>query len=530
MEHQVNFELNKWLKMAGIVKEDVDLHVFDFDDTLGVTTSPTLVAAVEYNGGDPDDPESYVPVKDLLSRVGSVVKGVKLPPEADVKSSGLKGDRVKSEDELNDSQAIVLDTEQYRDWKEKYIPSGDHVRLVINPNIDRQIRDAGRKMKQAGKTGEIHVADFSPSSTIGSSVKPIKQMLKTLAKAEAAGDETAVVTARKGATDLDALGGGKVPATNAADISAFVSGETGARPDEVLGAADFNPTDPASAKRDLIIKLASKPGIENIFFYDDDPENARRVAQICDDAPELTGKELDIYNYEFAKGAKPTKPTFSCTIGEGKMKKKITESQLRKGIRSLIREVEINSDDAAPEWDLYDYENDSADLGDAEFYAKYDDEWDELEASDRVWRNPSDTPDAWQTEEEYLEDLPESRIRSVLRKIVRETYQGAKSKPTKQAWGKPTPSEKKVEKKRDREAGKKATGDLEEAETRDYKGQEYKSSAGSISALKKHGWSVEKAVKAGDFDWADDPYAAAQAALIVGRGETTRSASHKRKD
>jgi hypothetical protein len=403
---------SRWLKLAGILseqkaepKKSKDLHVFDFDDTLGVTTSPTLVAAVEYNGGDPEDPDSYIPIKDLKSRVGSIVKGLKTPKQADVDSPGLSGDEVRSNDELDDSQAIVLDTEQYRDWKEKYIPSGDHVRLVINPNIGKDIRRAGQKMFQQGKTGEIHVADFSPSSTIGTSVMPIKQMLSVLAQAESSGDDTAVVTARKGKTDLDALGGGKIPATNASDIEDFVSKEAGVAPDVVYGAADFSPTDPASGKRDLIIQLASDEDIENIHFYDDDPENAKRVAQMCTDAPELAGKELDIYNYEFAKGANPSKPTFQCTIGESKSRK-LTERRIRKIVRSVLAEQ-------------------------------------------------------CSTREQ----------------------------------------------------------DLEEAETRSYKGKEYTASKGSVSALKKHGWSLKKAVEAGDFDWADDPYAAAKAAYIVGKGK-----------
>lgn len=57
--------------------------------------------------------------------------------------------------------------------------------------------------------------------------------------------------------------------------------------------------------------------------------------------------------------------------------------------------------------------------------------------------------------------------------------------------------------------------------SRSRKGSSYHASAGSIEALKKHGGSVEKAVKAGAFDWADDPYAAAQAAHIVLTGRTT---------
>ena len=336
----MNEIINRWCELAGLIKEQraigpkpkKDLHVFDFDDTLGVTTSSTLVAAVEYNGGDPDDPTSYIPIKDLKGRVGGIVKGLKTPAQADISSPGISGDVVRSNDELDNAEAIVLDTAQYRDWKEKYIPSGNHKRLVINPNIEKDIMSVGRDMFSKGITGEIHVADFSPSSTIGTDVKPINQMLNLLAKVSADGDETAVVTARKGKTDLDALGGGKIPATNASDIENFVSQEVGSSPDTVIGAADFNPSDPAAAKRDLITKLHSDQ-VDNIHFYDDDPENARRVAQICTGAEGMEGTELDIYNYEFAKGEYPAKPTFSCVVGESK-KIKIT----RKALRQIIAE------------------------------------------------------------------------------------------------------------------------------------------------------------------------------------------------
>jgi len=336
--------IRRWCELAGVLEEqstpgakrsENDLHVFDFDDTLGVTTSPTIVAAVQYNGGDPNDISSYEPVKNLKTRVSAKVKGLKTPEQSSVNSPGLSGNVVRSNDELDDAEAVVLDTEQYRDWKEKYIPSGDHVRLVINPNIGADIRRAGEDMSRAGKTGEIHVADFSPSSTIGTNVKPINQMLDLLSKANASGDETAVVTARKGETDLDTLGGGKIPATNASDISDFVEKETGTTPDIVLGAADFNPSDPASAKRDLIMQLHGK-NIDNIHFYDDDPENARKVAQICqgEGTEGMEGTELDIYNYEFAKGVDASKPTFSCTVGENKIIK-----LTRKDLKQIIAEA-----------------------------------------------------------------------------------------------------------------------------------------------------------------------------------------------
>ena len=83
----------------------------------------------------------------------------------------------------------------------------------------------------------------------------------------------------------------------------------------------FDVEDPATGKKDLIQRLAIKDDIDNVHFYDDDPENAKRVEQLCND-PELAGTEIDIYNYEYAKGAKPTTPTSSCTVGM-----KMSESQ-----------------------------------------------------------------------------------------------------------------------------------------------------------------------------------------------------------
>jgi hypothetical protein len=62
-----------------------------------------------------------------------------------------------------------------------------------------------------------------------------------------------------------------------------------------------------------------------------------------------------------------------------------------------------------------------------------------------------------------------------------------------------------------------------------YGGKTYGASPGSLSALKKSDSSAKKAVKAGKFSWADDPYAAAQAAHIVATGEPTVKKGTKRK-
>lgn len=50
-------------------------------------------------------------------------------------------------------------------------------------------------------------------------------------------------------------------------------------------------------------------------------------------------------------------------------------------------------------------------------------------------------------------------------------------------------------------------------------GKEHGASKGSLAVLKKHGYDIGKAVKSGDFDWARDPYAAAQDALQVAKSK-----------
>jgi len=59
----------------------------------------------------------------------------------------------------------------------------------------------------------------------------------------------------------------------------------------------------------------------------------------------------------------------------------------------------------------------------------------------------------------------------------------------------------------------------EKEKSRKYKGRTYTASKGSITALEDHDFDVSAAVDAGKFDWADEPYAAAQAAHIVAKGE-----------
>jgi len=74
------------------------------------------------------------------------------------------------------------------------------------------------------------------------------------------------------------------------------------------------------------------------------------------------------------------------------------------------------------------------------------------------------------------------------------------------------------------------SGAMSEANTKKkkYAGKQYTASKGSLDALKKSGGSTKRAVKSGAFDWADEPYAAAQAAHIVATGEPTAKKSSKK--
>jgi len=61
----------------------------------------------------------------------------------------------------------------------------------------------------------------------------------------------------------------------------------------------------------------------------------------------------------------------------------------------------------------------------------------------------------------------------------------------------------------------------EEEEKEELEEKKYKTSPGAASSLEKHGGSCKKAVDAGKFDWADEPYAVCNATKIVTQGEPT---------
>ena len=330
--------LERWCKLAGIITEEEkkgkELHVFDFDDTLGVTKSATLHVAFDYNGGDVNNPESYKPITDLTDRIGG-----KTASAANFTTDGITGDKLTTgADYLRGGQVVALDTDQYKHWKAGYMGKfEDPTKQVTYPdgNIEELLKKAAAKMN--GKPGEIHAIDFTPSSSLGD-VEPIDATLAKLSKEDGEGDVTAVVTARKGQTDMGTFGGGKVPAKNVEDIKDFLGDEIGMHPDYVFGAADFG-NNVADKKREIIRDIvAGQDGkISDIFFYDDDKKNTDAVTKLKDDdTEELQGHNLNIFNYEFAHGASPEKPSFRTKIGR---KKNENRMRLKESLRRIIHEV-----------------------------------------------------------------------------------------------------------------------------------------------------------------------------------------------
>ena len=323
--------------MAGVVLEQKELHVFDFDDTLGVTKSATLHVAFDYNGGDVNDPASYAPVEDLKNRIGT---GSKTATEFGITTDGVTGDKLTTgPDYLQGGQVVALNTDQYKHWKANYMGKfKDPSKPVVYPDgdVEAQVKKAASKMN--GKPAEIHAIDFTPSSHLGD-VEPIDATLKKLSKEDSEGDITAVVTARKGQTDMGTFGGKKVPAENVEDIKDFLGDEIGMHPDYVFGAADFG-NKVADNKREIIKNIVGGQSdkISDIFFYDDDKKNTDAVTQLKDDDDEkLKGAGLNIFNYEFAHGEKPDVPSFSTKIGKKKFK--VKEEAARRGLKEELRKI-----------------------------------------------------------------------------------------------------------------------------------------------------------------------------------------------
>lgn len=269
------------------------VHVFDFDDTLGVTSNPNGV--MPYKDGQPmfKDESS---AKDWVKKNG-LEKDLLAPKD---------GPAIKKIED-RDGYAIYLSSAglakvQSKEKFPQYQPAKDK-QIVVGSDKEGVAKQEG--------TGELLLIDFTPSSYVDpSTTKPIDSTINKLKQVNAKGGKTAVMTARQGTGAGKNLSGETVNATNAEDIKKFLASK-GAEPNSgVIGVAGKN-------KGEEIVKKFSDLKPEEIHFYDD---LSRNTDQVSAELSKQKDKEVYIYGPgEFAHGeADPNDPDKVLGGAEGK--------------------------------------------------------------------------------------------------------------------------------------------------------------------------------------------------------------------
>ena len=274
----------KSMKLVDFLFEDIvpgnaspqkQVHVFDFDDTLGVTSNANGVML--YKDGKPAH-KTADDVKRWLSSLG-------------IPDSAILEPGIKSIKERSGGMAV-------------YLSSSGLARVQKAFPSDKQGVTTGYADK-VNQPGETILIDFTPSSgTNVETTKPIRSTIDKMKKVNAQGSGTIVITARKATgTGID-FHGNPVNATNSEDMEGFLD-DQGAKPtDGVMGVTGQN-------KGHAIIKkyiTNNEMPPDEVHFYDDLKKNTDEVE---DAVAEKIPSELYIYGPgEFDHNeADPERPT-----------------------------------------------------------------------------------------------------------------------------------------------------------------------------------------------------------------------------
>lgn len=282
------------------------LHVFDFDDTLGITKNANGV--MYYKWGKPQH-QSEQEVLDWLSKYGITSNNL---------LNGPNGKKIEYIENLGGFCA--------------YVDSTKLAVLTGNPDFNNKESrwtpqtslEKNGKLSPPSNIENALLIDFTPSGHVDlQTTKPIKTVINKLQDVEKNGADTVVLTARQ----PDGIGinfrGEEVPVTNAKDIENFlrifqsgrdsvyrkpvdvVTGVTGGPKGEVINKnidafRDFiekekvgklyKMLDAEKVIKDKIKQMGEMP--DEIHFYDDAPQNTDNVEK------ELGGKvdsEVHIY-------------------------------------------------------------------------------------------------------------------------------------------------------------------------------------------------------------------------------------------
>jgi hypothetical protein len=280
------------------------LHVFDFDDTLGVTKNANGVMLYKKGSAAHKSPEE---VLDWLSEYGL--------SESDL-IPGPDGKEIQFFDNHGGYAA--------------YVDSAKLAKLTgVFPKSNRfSTEKNGVFMTPPADVDQALYIDFTPSGFIDlETTKPIKNVIKKLTDAEEAGADTMVLTARSGSGVGINFKGEKVPVTNQKDMEDFlkkyddnpstkpvdlVVGVTGGDKGKYIGQHvnvlrkdDFDQKSIPDVIDNKIKRLGDIP--DEIHFYDDARQNTDAVEKgLRNKVP----SEIYIYGPgEFAKGhADPNSP------------------------------------------------------------------------------------------------------------------------------------------------------------------------------------------------------------------------------
>lgn len=249
--------------IPGDAPGEKQVHLFDFDDTLGVTTNANAIML--YQDGEPVH-KSEKDARNWMKSVG-------------LSGGDLLDPGIVAIPERDNAYAIYVSSAGLAKVQSKYGKEDQKVTGFSEPDKGEQI-----------------LIDFTPSSgTDIETTKPIDQTIEKLKAANAAGAKTAVVTARTAKGAVEDIHGKKISATNQKDMEEFLSKQGAAPTDGVFGVSGG---DKGGKIKQHFVDVAEPP--EEIHFYDDLSKNTKDVeAAMANKIP----AELFVYGPgEFAHG------------------------------------------------------------------------------------------------------------------------------------------------------------------------------------------------------------------------------------
>lgn len=225
---------------------DKQVHVFDFDDTLGLTKNANGIMV--YKDGEPMFKDT-AGLKQYLAGLG-------------VKDTDYLGDGIKMIPSRNAPAAYLSSAGLAR--VQKVIPKEKQGATGQDTETRAYEKDGTERL----------LIDFTPSSNTDIELtEPIKKTVNKLKKANAQGSDTIVITARQSTgagTDFD---GNTVTATNGKDMEDFLAKQGAATTDGVMGVVGKNK---GKAIIDKYLAAGQEPP-EEIHFYDDLKKNTDEV-------------------------------------------------------------------------------------------------------------------------------------------------------------------------------------------------------------------------------------------------------------